>query len=276
MKVFKQILITILSIIIIILFIWGYGVTFAVSFISLNHEVYRDDLINEQLDGMQIAFISDLHYGEQLTLIELEHMIQKINDANVDLILFGGDFFARPLSESEYEAFVTVMKQLHASGAMYGVYGDQDLLYQEQVDQLYFDLNIELLDNDVRKIYSEQAGMLYLVGINSNHVNEPLLQALYEGIPNNQFSLSFFHNPTIANSKIVQNSPLLLAGHTLGGQIYYPILSHFEERFMNVPYINGTHQIQDTTLHVSSGVGTLGRKQRLFTQSEVLIYTLKK
>lgn len=275
MELFKKIVVVGLGILLLVLSTIVYGRTIAVSIPKLQYEEYKSTKISKELDGFQIAFISDLYYGENLTLSELDHTITMLQEANVDLVLFGGDLFGRDLNEQEYEEFLDVMNKLRVTHGMFAVNGEKDIDYARLSQQFYEDYAVELVENEVRKIYSEQGGFFYLIGLDSQNTSDPILTAIYEEIGDTSFSLSFFHHPNLAINRIVQTSPLLLAGHTFGGQEYIPFISQFEERFEGLHFINGKYHLNNSLLHISNGVGTTNEKQRLLTRSEILIYTLK-
>lgn len=275
MRLFKKIVVISLGFLLIVLSTLVYGRTIAVSVPKLQYEEYKSTKISKELDGFQIAFISDLYFGENVTLSELDYLITTLHAANVDLVLFGGDLFGRDLSNQEYQAFLEVMNKLRVKHGMFAVNGDKDIDFAGLSQRFYEDYAVELLENELRKIYSEDGGFFYLIGLDSQNTSDPVLSSIYEEIGDTNFSLSFFHHPNVASNGIVQTSPLLLAGHTFGGQEYIPFISQFEDRFKGLHFINGKYYLHNSLLHVSNGVGTTNEKQRFLTRSEILIYTLK-
>jgi predicted MPP superfamily phosphohydrolase len=67
--------------------------------------------------------------------------------------------------------------------------------------------------------------------------------------------------------------PLMLSGHTHGGQVVLPIVGAVAAR--SFPVIAGTGRREDTVAFVSRGVGTVYVPVRLNCPPEIAILTLK-
>jgi len=64
---------------------------------------------------------------------------------------------------------------------------------------------------------------------------------------------------------------LQLSGHTHGGQIV-PIGWALER--LRQPYVYGMHQIEKTTLYVTSGAGYWGPPMRFATRAEIALFEI--
>ena len=77
-----------------------YGIYVSVERLNINYETITSSKIPTDLNNLSIAFISDIHYNGFMNQKRLEPMIQKINEANPDIIIFGGDLFDHTLENT--------------------------------------------------------------------------------------------------------------------------------------------------------------------------------
>ncbi|MCA1563966.1 MAG: metallophosphoesterase, partial [Acidobacteria bacterium] len=82
------------------------------------------------------------------------------------------------------------------------------------------------------------------------------------------------HNPRRLLEAAPLNVPLMLSGHTHGGQIVLPGIGAIAAR--GFPVIAGTARRDNTTIFVSRGVGTVYIPVRLNCPPEVAILTLER
>src|SRR4029453_4465379 len=80
------------------------------------------------------------------------------------------------------------------------------------------------------------------------------------------------HDPRRINEAAALNMPLVLSGHTHGGQVVLPIIGAVAAR--KFPIVAGTMRRFDTTMYVSRGVGTVYVPVRINCPPEVAILTL--
>jgi predicted MPP superfamily phosphohydrolase len=86
------------------------------------------------------------------------------------------------------------------------------------------------------------------------------------------FPILLAHDPRRLNQAAEASIPLVLSGHTHGGQVVIPGLgAPAAARF---PVVHGSARRRDTTLFVSRGVGTVVLPLRINCPPEVVILTL--
>ena len=87
--------------------------------------------------------------------------------------------------------------------------------------------------------------------------------------------IAFTHNPDIFPN-LPERVPLLLAGHTHGGQIRFPLIgtvaeaSDFGERYVRGHVVENNHH-----LFVTTGIGTSVLPVRFGVTPEIVLLTLK-
>ena len=80
------------------------------------------------------------------------------------------------------------------------------------------------------------------------------------------------HDPRRLTEAAALNVPLVLSGHTHGGQVVLPMLGAVAAQ--KFPVVYGTARQQNTTLFVSRGLGTVYVPVRVNCPPEVAILTL--
>jgi predicted MPP superfamily phosphohydrolase len=81
------------------------------------------------------------------------------------------------------------------------------------------------------------------------------------------------HDPRRFTEAAALNVPLVLSGHTHGGQVVLPVLGAIAAQ--KFPVVAGTARQQKTTLFVSRGLGTVYVPVRVNCPPEVAILTLQ-
>jgi predicted MPP superfamily phosphohydrolase len=82
------------------------------------------------------------------------------------------------------------------------------------------------------------------------------------------------HDPRRLQQAAALNLPLMLSGHTHGGQIVLPGLGAIAAK--KFPVIEGMARRENTTVFVSRGIGTIGVPVRINCPPEVAILTLSR
>ncbi|MGL5540984.1 MAG: metallophosphoesterase [Erysipelotrichaceae bacterium] len=279
MRILKQILLVLVVVALVLLGFVGYGKSFALTHPRMSYKSLSSSKVDDSLAGMEIAYISDLYFGEFYDRTRLARMVEQLNDASVDIILFGGDLFASGFVPSEDDmAFVqNAFKQLKAPYGKFAVLGEQEEGDQAAlVTTLLRNSNFEILQNETRRLYYKGKGYIELHGIHSATLSESKASELVEASTPAAVQLAMMHNPISFELFPLKTLDLALAGHTLGGQVYIPILSLFDETWDGIKYWRGKNQNNGTIIHVSNGLGTMKEDFRFMTPSEIIIYTLKK
>ncbi len=92
----------------------------------------------------------------------------------------------------------------------------------------------------------------------------------------NLYTIVLTHEPD-NTKKIINNKPdLILAGHSLNGQIRLPLIGGLKKFESAKKYSNSKYKINDTTLFVSNGLGTTNQEFRLFNHPSINFYRLVK
>ncbi|MEG0958818.1 MAG: metallophosphoesterase [Erysipelotrichaceae bacterium] len=280
----KKILKFLLFIVIIIVISIGiifYGTYVSVEKVNLNYETITSSKISKDLDNLKIAFVSDIHYNHYMNQERLKPMIEKLNHANPDVVIFGGDIFDHPeinaptpVIQSE---ITTILSSIKAPLGKFAVLGEQDLMNENvkaMCEQILYNSDFELLSNRSARIHKNSIDSFALVGIDSLLGGTPNVETAFTNVSDQDFVLCVSHAPDIISQLPMNNISLLLAGHSHGGQIKIPFIGPLNKIEGAKDYVSGTHHVKGAKVHISNGIGTTNSDIRIFAPAEILIYRL--
>jgi predicted MPP superfamily phosphohydrolase len=94
-------------------------------------------------------------------------------------------------------------------------------------------------------------------------------------VPDGEPYVLLVHQPVAFPTAAALGAPLMLSGHTHGGQIAVPGLPGLNPaRFLMTRYDAGTFAIGGSLLHVNRGLGTSGQRLRIAAPREITVVTL--
>lgn len=253
-------------------------------FIEPNRLVVRHETLELRrwpsgLSGVKIAVLSDIHAGSAfIDERKLRLIVDRTNQLQPDLIVILGDYIAgngRGSRRMEPEVFAPILKNLHAPFGVYSVLGNHDWWYNGTKVRTVLEANgIKVLDNEVLKI-TVRDNSVWLVGLadlwtRPQHIDEVIAQ-----VPEGEPIIALTHNPDIF-PQVPSRVNLVLAGHTHGGQVRFPLIgsvvesSRYGERFEKGHVVENGHD-----LYVTSGIGTSIVPVRFGVPPEIVLLELK-
>lgn len=260
-----------------------YALFVAVNHTEVRYETLRSDKIPESMNDIQILFFTDVEYGAFMNENKLQDVIDTINDAQADVVIFGGDLFDHPekngIDEETASSLTEMLKQIDAPLGKYAVLGERDQVSEEvrtQVTQILDGADFELLTNTAIRIRNGSMSGITLIGADSQVNGSPDLSAAFNNISDQEYNIMITHCPDLfADEQIPYASISLgLAGNSHGAQINIPLIGGYRQFDGSQTYSLGKYSISGMELQVSSGVGTTEINARLFSPSEVVVYRL--
>ena len=228
----------------------------------------------DDLHGLRIAFVSDVHAGSFLDEADLVRIFARIAAAEPDLVLFGGDLINT--REREILLYRRPLALLRPRYGMFAVPGNHDHFFGADI-ALW---RAFLEDNGVRVLLNrgcriEHAGSsLWLCGVDDLTEGEPDLRQALAGRRDGEPAILLSHHPDFFFEAAAVDVDLQLSGHTHGGQIRiggWAPLHH--SRF---GYERGWFVEQQSRLYVGRGVGVTLLPLRIDAPAEVPIVTLQR
>jgi predicted MPP superfamily phosphohydrolase len=237
--------------------------------------------LHGDLDGLRLAQISDLHIGNQLEGPQLARMIERVNDTEADLVVVTGDLF--DFDPEVVEDGAAALGELRARLGVYAILGNHDVYVG--ADRVANALArrapaLRLLRDEIARVPTEAP--LYLAGIEDpgrrwfdKRQRHPELDALAARRPDDGPVLLLAHQPQIFDHAAELRFPLVLTGHTHGGQLALPTPGgRWNLARVMTPLTRGVYRRGRTTLYVNRGLGVGGPAVRINCPREIAIFEL--
>lgn len=205
---------------------------------------------------IKIALIGDLHIGlfsgheRQLNII-----VTKINQQNPDLVLVAGDWTYEP--ENTLADELAVLKQIKAP--VYSVNGNHDEQYPGPPIQNL--LRHALKVNNVIDIEGQMVEFdeFRLLGVGDLWAGKTDMRYMPD-LPQDKPWVLLSHNPdTVDMVPKLPTRPLMLSGHTHGGQVELPWLTNYIMKKVSIlGHKKGLYQHENADVFVTVGTGMVG------------------
>ena len=244
-----------------------------------HEETIQIDNWPQSLDGLRIAVLSDLHVDNwSVTERKLRTIVERTNQLQPDLIVILGDYMSSNgwvTRRVEPEVFGAVLKDLHAPLGVYSVLGNHDWWYSGTRVRRGLEQNgIKVLEDETAQI-DVRGTSLWLVGFADLWTRPQRIASTVAKVPEGQPLIGLTHNPDIFPN-VPSRVQLLLAGHTHGGQVRFPIIgpvvesSDYGDRWVQGHVFADNHH-----LFVTTGIGTSIMPVRFGLPPEIVLLTLK-
>ena len=231
-----------------------------------------------ELNGVKIAVLSDIHAGGRfIDERKLRLIVERTNQLQPDLIVILGDFISggRNHHAMDPEVFAAVLKDFRAPLGVYSVLGNHDWWFDgERVRRALEANGIRVLENTSARIETRGTSF-WLMGLADLWTRPQLVDETVASLPTGAPIIAITHNPDVF-PQLPPGIPLLLAGHTHGGQVRFPFVgtvvhtSRFGQRYeAGHVFENGHH------LFVTTGIGTSIVPVRFAVPPEIVLVTLK-
>jgi len=225
---------------------------------------------------LRLVQVSDLHLGPMADRVALREALDRVVALDPDLVCVTGDIIDSP--GTDLDAWVPELARLTARGGVFAILGNHDRQAgaADVTAALARWTRWRLLRDEVATV--EVAGArLHLVGLDDfpgGSVSEALPH-LMARVPAGEPVVVLVHRPSAFPAIAAHHAPLVLAGHTHGGQLAVPGMPHLNvARLMKMRFDTGCFVRNDTLLHVNRGLGTAGQRVRVGAPPEISVVTL--
>jgi predicted MPP superfamily phosphohydrolase len=232
----------------------------------------------EELEGFRIAQIADVQADGRTSGAKLQNYVDTVNSLKPDLILYGGDLVT---SGTDYiEAGAKAVGKMEARHGTYACLGDHDFFSdRDLVAQALESNGVTVLDN-VATLVPVGSTYISLTGVTNVYRTRPTtgaLESIERQRPRGPVNVLLTHQPSewLVDYAAGHDYDLLVAGHTHGGQIVFPLPgflltgSSFETR-----YVTGFYSAGPLTVSINNGLGLTLAPVRYHAPAEVTLISL--
>lgn len=254
----------------------GIGVATGVAAHGFLYERHRLAVVRETLavagwpaalDGIRIGFLTDVHRSAMVPHDMVARAVALVMAEAPDLIVLGGDYVTNRDRRFVGPAF-EALAGLSAPQGVFAVLGNHD---DERDTTAALAPHGFALLRDARTAIVVRGETVEFAGLRYWTHKVPEITRVLRGAAPHLILLA--HTPKRVIEAAALSVPLVLSGHTHGGQIVLPGLGAIAARVF--PVVAGSARRQNTTVFVSRGIGTIYVPIRVNCPPEVAILTLR-
>ena len=224
--------------------------------VHVQHLHYQFDQNKPFQKPIKVALLADLHIGlfsghER----QLKSIVKKVNLEQPDFVVVAGDWTYEP--ENQLAEELAILKEIQAP--IYSVNGNHDEQYPGPPIQAL--LANALAVNNVMDIEGKivEFDEFRLIGVGDLWAGKADMRYMPE-LPQDKPWLILSHNPdTVDMVPELPTRPLMLSGHTHGGQVELPWLtSYIMKKVSILGHKKGMYLHENANVFVSVGTGMVG------------------
>ena len=219
------------------------------------------------LAGLRVGLITDIHRSLFVSHDDVTRAVTKLMNETPELIVLGGDYvtwgdrdYVRPSAEA--------LAPLAARYGVFGILGNHD--DDHDMPAALGRNGVQML-KDARTRLTIRNETVDLVGIRYWTKRQVDIAALTRDAA--PMTILLAHDPRRLTEATALGVPLVLSGHTHGGQVVLPVLGAVAAQ--KFPVVAGIGRREHTTMFVSRGVGTVYVPVRINCPPEVALLTLQ-
>jgi len=223
-------------------------------------------------EGVRLAFISDIHVRRPGRLHR--RLVHETTAFRPDLVLLGGDYFTWLTSTDTLGVY---LGGFSAPAGVYAIQGNWEYKVRitgPRLAGLLAERGIRLLVNEHLTIRRRGAAFV-LLGIDDPYTGHADFYTTFLDLPEGMPQVLLAHSPEIFRQAQRWGVGLVLAGHTHGGQMDFPLIGPLWLPPGSRETVSGRFRLGDTWLYVTRGVGTSIIPARLRCPPELVLITLK-
>jgi hypothetical protein len=243
---------------------------FALAIDAFLIEPYRIEVTHSSVQAplvqpLKIALLSDLH-SRGLGRRE-RRLLALLNAEQPDVIVITGDTVTRG---RHYPNIRPILSSLHAPLGVWLVRGNWENDFPLRNErEFYSQLGVHFLLNEAAPIRPS----VWIAGLDDPTSGKPDLDAALNSIPQGAYVIAAFHSPAFFDT-VAGRVPLVLAGHTHGGQVRLPLVPVFWLPEGSGRFLEGWYAERRSKMYVSRGIGTSFLPMRFLCRPELTIITL--
>ena len=259
---------------------WVHGVLLAAGLLGtalarrfrVEQSTLEHACIPHAFDGYRVAHLSDLHVGTWTTGLA-DGWIRETNALDADLVVVTGDLVTS--GDRWLERIAEIIGAFRARDGVMVCFGNHDWFADgERLTDLLRARGVLVLRNT--SVVIERRGQTLVVGgVDDTWTGRANLDDLVANAARMP-DILLAHDPDLFRAAAERGIPIMLSGHTHGGQVGLP----FVPRLLNMAmlahdYHLGLYKRGASLLYVSPGLGTSGPPLRLGVPAAIVVHQLR-
>ena len=245
----------------------AYGFLYARHQLGITRATIRVSGLPPALGGLRIGLLTDIHRSRWVSHDDVRDAVGMVMEERPDLIVLGGDYVT--WGDRQYVGpSADALAPLTAPNGVFAILGNHD--DDHEMPAALAKNGVQVL-KDARTHLTINGEGVELAGIRYWTRRPADIAAVVRGASSPIVLLA--HDPRRLTEAAAFNIPLVLSGHTHGGQVVLPGIGALAAQ--KFPVIAGIGRLQRTTMFVSRGVGTVYVPVRINCPPEVALLTLQ-
>ncbi|MDD5865392.1 MAG: metallophosphoesterase [bacterium] len=233
---------------------------------KINEYEIKSSKITNGFNGFKIAHFSDILYQNELDYENTLNIINKINDENVNMVVFTGDVI-KNANNNDLNKLGELFNKINAD-YKYAILGDND---NENIKETLLNNGFTVLNGNYVYVYNKDIDPIKI--LDANNFDTSLLEN--EEDINPSFVIGLLHKPDDFQTLKNYNIDVIFAGHSLGGQIRIPFWGAIIKKDGAKIYIDNYYNDNNSQMYVSYGIGTEKTNLRFLNKPSFNLYRLK-
>lgn len=233
-----------------------------------------------EMDGLKVAYLSDIHYGSFFNLARARALVESVNALAADVVILGGDYGEDGRSSTEFFAHAPPFQ---AKIAVCGVLGNHDCPGRDDVLWAMQQAGVTPLVNSALtlRVGEKRLTICAVDDICHGFPDFPGAAKQAEGA---DYVIFAPHAPdAVYDALACAKEPffdLMLCGHTHGGQVtlfgFAPYTASRYGMLRGNRYLSGLYALGRAQLMVSNGVGVTWMPLRVCAPAQYHLLTLRR
>ena len=223
-----------------------------------------------EFEGFKILHISDLHskwFGDKQ-----DYLLETINEHKFDIVAITGDIVNK--RDPKVEPGLSLIEGLRDKPIFF-VPGNHEWWSGYTIKEPLESLGVQILENKSFK-FSKGNSHIWISGVDDPYLGKDDLYQCLSQIDDNQPNILLAHAPNIFDKASMSKIPLVLVGHTHGGQIRLPFIGAIVAPGQGLfpKYDYGLFNSENTNMIINGGLGESLLPIRFNIQSEIVFVSL--
>jgi predicted MPP superfamily phosphohydrolase len=232
----------------------------------------------QDLDGLRILHLSDIHLSAFLSEQELARVIEASNELRAHVAFMTGDLISG--HSDPLDACIRQLARVKSDAGMLACMGNHEryIRAERYTREHAARAGVEFLRRESRQLRFGAATLNVAGSDFESHRNrERYLTGMESLVAPGAVNVLLQHSPDVFPAAVSKGYNLLLAGHTHGGQVTVEILDQAinPARFFT-PYVYGLYRLGGAAAYVTRGIGTVGVPARIGAPPEISLLRLRK